>query len=518
MWDEEPERSPVEGEPIHLRPDEVVPEAETELELVADIWAADSHAARTYAIKLVGVARLARRRGAERDAAFGPRGGPGPGSRSLRSAVLAEVSDDFVSELALIRQCSEAEATALAVEALVLTEKLPGTWSELFAGRLDERKARALVDLLADAGDQIAAAVEARVLPGADKLTRAAFRDRVRYHLYRLDEQAKERRRRDAQKRADVRLWPGEDGMSQLGIDLPTPLALACRDALDQYANWLGADGDPRPLGQLRAAVAADLILRPWDRTRPAVTAALTIHAALPALHPDARPGQPPAEVNGQLITAAQCRELLAQLDMLGLRLGPGSTLHLAIGDPATGELLAVATRAELARAAGTGRRRRRRQRRRTHPTAAGRPATATPQSTAGAAGTDPPDGPGLGPPPPTRGYRPTATQRRFITTRDRHCRMPGCRRSPGRCDIDHALPHADGGPTDCSNLCCLCRRHHRIKTFAPGWFFTLLADGRLVVRTPSGVSRITRPPGWSPDSAPASAWLHEQPPETTPV
>jgi hypothetical protein len=87
---------------------------------------------------------------------------------------------------------------------------------------------------------------------------------------------------------------------------------------------------------------------------------------------------------------------------------------------------------------------------------------------------------------------------------------MPGCRRPPGRCDIDHGTAHADGGPTDCWNLCCLCRRHHRIKTFARGWHFELLADGRLVVRTPSGVSRITSPPGWCHDVEPDPPWLTE--------
>jgi hypothetical protein len=30
----------------------------------------------------------------------------------------------------------------------------------------------------------------------------------------------------------------------------------------------LKADGDPRPVGQLRTQVIADLILRPWDDTR----------------------------------------------------------------------------------------------------------------------------------------------------------------------------------------------------------------------------------------------------------
>ena len=122
-------------------------------------------------------------------------------------------------------------------------------------------------------------------------------------------------------------------------------------------------------------------------------------------------------------------------------------------------------------------------------------------------------DGPGLRPPPATLAYRPTAAQRRFVHARDRRCRMPGCRRRPGRLDIDHARPHADGGATDCANLCCLCRRHHRIKTFARGWWFTLLSDGRLALRTPSGASRITGPPGWADEPEPDPPWLGEQAP-----
>ncbi|WP_236836734.1 HNH endonuclease signature motif containing protein, partial [Blastococcus sp. KM273129] len=149
--------------------------------------------------------------------------------------------------------------------------------------------------------------------------------------------------------------------------------------------------------------------------------------------------------------------------------------MQIAIGNPADGRLITVATRSRLRRAAGH----RRRTRQRIRP------------STASAGGTpvvdQAEDGPGLGPPAPTTTYRPTAGQRRFLQVRDRHCRMPGCRRRAARCDIDHATAHAHGGPTDCWNLCCLCRRHHRIKTFARGWAFTLLPDGQLAVRTPSG-------------------------------
>ena len=41
-----------------------------------------------------------------------------------------------------------------------------------------------------------------------------------------------------------------------------------------------------------------------------------------------------------------------------------------------------------------------------------------------------------------------------------------------------------------------LCRSHHRLKTFAPGWQFAMDDDGTLHVTTPSGITRTTRPPG----------------------
>jgi hypothetical protein len=482
-----------DGVPMPLLPGEVVPPASAEFELVCDIWSADAHMGREYARQAAAIAELASRRSAERDACYGRRGGPGPDSRAARPAALADVSDDFVSELATIRGCSETEAGRLAAESILLTTKLAATWAELFAGRLTIRKARILLDLLGDASDAVAAEVQARVLPGAADCPPSRLGDRVRYHLYRVDAEAKERRRTEAERRADVRVERTADDLGRLVVEGPLPAVHAARDAVDQYARWMRADGDDRPMGVLRSAAALDLILRPWDTGRPPVTAHLVVHAALPSLRHDAPVGAAPAELDGQLVSAAQCRELLESLDMLGLAPSPaGGSVRVAIDDPATGETVAVATRAELRRAAGTGRRvRRRKAARGTHPPGQ-------------------PDGPGLRPPAPTDGYRPTAAQERLVTVRDRHCRMPACRRRAGRCDIDHGQAFADGGPTDCWNLCCLCRRHHRIKTFARDWSFTLLPDGRLVVRTPSGVSRTTRPPGWFHDPEPEPPWLDD--------
>jgi hypothetical protein len=68
-----------------------------------------------------------------------------------------------------------------------------------------------------------------------------------------------------------------------------------------------------------------------------------------------------------------------------------------------------------------------------------------------------------------------------------------------GWADRDHVIPHDRGGPTDCANLCCLCRSHHRLKTHARGWRFAMDPDGTLHVTTSSGITRTTRPPGLRP-------------------
>jgi hypothetical protein len=490
------ERAPEQGEPILVLPEDLAP-ALSDTEVVADIWAADAREARHVAERAVSVAHLARRRRRQRATETPARGGPGIDSRYRQPVVLADFSETLVAELAFIRSCSEIEAEALLVESLILVHQLRGTWSALYEGRIDVRKMRALVDLLGPATSRAVAEIEKRVLPVADRLTVAQLRLRVRRALARLDAAALERRRREAAARADVSHQPTSDGMSRLIIDLPVWKAAACTDAVRQYAALARAAGDTRPIGVIRAEIAADLMLRPWDKSRPAVTAQLVVHAPLAALEP-AEPDapQPGAEVAGEIVTAAQCRELLEQLDMLGVRAAPsGGCVYVAVGDPVTGRLVALATRSELRRASETRRRRRTRR----------GSSNRSPEAIS--------DGPGLRPPAPTSAYRPTAHQRRFVRVRDRTCRMPGCRRAPGRCDIDHGIAHGDGGPTDCWNLCCLCRRHHRIKTFARDWSFELLADGRLIVRTPSGVSRITRPPGWSFEVEPDPPWVDEEAP-----
>ena len=126
--------------------------------------------------------------------------------------------------------------------------------------------------------------------------------------------------------------------------------------------------------------------------------------------------------------------------------------------------------------------------------------------------------GRGLCPPAGVDRYEPSPGQRRFTTARDRSCRHHGCGNRAGWADLDHVLAHAEGGATDCTNLCCLCRRHHRLKTHAPGWRYVMTADGVLSITTPSGVTRISRPPGLTaPDDDPVLRVPAERDPDPPP-
>ena len=55
-------------------------------------------------------------------------------------------------------------------------------------------------------------------------------------------------------------------------------------------------------------------------------------------------------------------------------------------------------------------------------------------------------------------GYRPpNALGHLVVRARNRTCAFPGCRRPAARCDLDHAIPWDQGGPTCLCNLAPLC-------------------------------------------------------------
>lgn len=89
--------------------------------------------------------------------------------------------------------------------------------------------------------------------------------------------------------------------------------------------------------------------------------------------------------------------------------------------------------------------------------------------------------------------YTPSAKLAEFVRYRDLTCRAPGCTAPADVCDVDHTVPHAKGGRTHATNLKCLCRRHHLLKTFW-GWRDRQLADGTVIWTLPSGQTYVTTP------------------------
>jgi hypothetical protein len=89
--------------------------------------------------------------------------------------------------------------------------------------------------------------------------------------------------------------------------------------------------------------------------------------------------------------------------------------------------------------------------------------------------------------------YVPSARLADFVRCRDLTCRAPGCDRAALDCDLDHTVAYSQGGRTHPSNVKCLCRKHHLLKTFW-GWRDKQLPDGTIIWTLPGGQTYVTTP------------------------
>jgi hypothetical protein len=92
--------------------------------------------------------------------------------------------------------------------------------------------------------------------------------------------------------------------------------------------------------------------------------------------------------------------------------------------------------------------------------------------------------------------YAPSRKLAEFVRCRDLTCRFPGCDKPAQVCDVDHTVAYPVG-PTHPSNLKCLCRFHHLLKTFwnaLGGWCDRQLPDGTIIWTSPTGHTYTTHP------------------------
>jgi hypothetical protein len=442
----------------------------TDEQVAARLQQIERNRAREAAEEAELILRLADLRPDEEDPAPGTPGGRTAWRRT--DPEFPGVSEFFPREVGHALNLGRGTAVFRARRAYTWRNKLPATFAQLKRGQIDERRAGKLAEVLQHTAPELTRQVEARLLPQARELAPGKLAARALELLAELDAAAIQQRHEEAKQTADVRAYCTGDGMGTLAADMTAEQVAACSAMIDQLARMAKADGDDRPIGQLRASILSMLILRPADHGLPRISINLTVTATL-----DRQGALGGGVVNGFAVTTAQLRELLARFSALGLQTPDGGSLTVALTDE-DGRLLATASPAELARLAAKG--------------CTDHPPTADTDAVGCGCAV-------LGPPPDTDRYTPTERQHRFISTRDRTCRMPNCGQRVGWADHDHVIAHSAGGTTSCTNLCCLCRSDHRLKTFARRWRFRMDPDGTLQVTSPSGVTRTTRPPGQRP-------------------
>lgn len=371
-----------------------------------------------------------------------------------------------------------------------------------------------MVDQLSGLSDELLPGVEAALLAKAPGRTAAQLREAARRAVLRADASAAAKRLAQALRDRSVRMHSDKDGMASLTALMSAPVTRACYRRLEALAEASRTPDDTRTKDQRMTDCLADLLLGRGSTNQPPVQVNLTVVASAGTL----LGGDEPGEVDGDVVSAVQIREMAYALGLLPrpagnstrenvagpmtedaqavadlaalltLRSTAGTGLAslptIAVVDEISGELRALTDAFEVRRIATCRRRACRRGR---------------------GPCTHPPEGAGLGPPPPTAGYAPPVPLNRFVRARDRRCLFPGCRARPTRCDLDHVSPWP-AGQTSAENLCALCRHHHRLSHQAPGWRLRRLRNGGLEWTLPGGERLVTRPVPFGTDDLPPPA------------
>ena len=365
--------------------------------------------------------------------------------------VAAPRDREFVSDqLAVVMGVHPQTAQGLLAQALLAVE-LPELIESWQLDEITDRHVVAAIDelhaCLPDAGDRtvvlgvVLAGCRERAAGGGDWPRPGQLRRLVRAAALTHDRDAARRRRTVASGRRGVRASALPDGQAVLCLDGPQEQVLAMAAAVRDRATALGRErGEGRTLAQLSFDVAHDLL------TGVALSGGgvgVEVQVLVPFATAAGR-GEALGELVGMgPVLPDTCRELLARADRL----------RRVCVDAVSGAVLAV-----------------------------DQPVPASPAALARLG-----EAPLVAAPLCTTSYRPTPRALRFVRTRDRTCRFPGCTTSSGDADVDHRTPWPHG-PTDPANLQCLCRHHHRAKqsdlfTVAAGphgsVIWTVVATGR---------------------------------------
>jgi hypothetical protein len=234
--------------------------------------------------ELAAVAELGRRRGVMDDP-------------ELDRDPVRELSAEFApNEVALALTLTQYAAQWWMSLAVSMSRRLPATWSALSKGTIDLGRAK-LIDLwTTPLDDDLARAVERKVLVRAGQQTTGQLRASLQRAVISVDPAAAERRRTEAEKNARVELSGEDSGTAALsGHFLPAAQASAAWARISGMAEAMKGDGAGGGIDLLRAQVFVGLLLgtvpQPPGEASPGISEP-------PSASPDGG-GTPPSDGGG---------------------------------------------------------------------------------------------------------------------------------------------------------------------------------------------------------------------------
>ncbi len=200
--------------------------------------------------ELAAVAEVARRRGVTDDP-------------SVERDPVRKLEAEFMpNEIALALTMTQFAAEYWVSLAVSLSGRLPGTLSALRSGLIDLSRARLIDQYTTPLDDDLAQAVERKVLPRAPRQTTTQLAASLRRAVMSVDPTAAERRRKEAERHSRVELTGDDAGTAALyGRLLPAAQASAAWTRISAMAAALQSRGAGGGIDLLRAQVFIGLLL-----------------------------------------------------------------------------------------------------------------------------------------------------------------------------------------------------------------------------------------------------------------
>ena len=353
-------------------------------------------------------------------------------------------------ELAAAMRITEYAAGRLLAQADALVNRYPAALDSLSSGRMTERHAEILVDLVDELPPDQRGEIAELAVELAEEEPVGAFRRTLRNQIAKVQAATLEERYSSAVRQRRLVVESGADGMALLMLHVPEVEAHAIYGRITAVAKAMAkVEGETRTLDQLRADIVADLLVDGTTDNLPATAAGIraSVVVTVPALSllddEFAIAADPPVVEGVGPIPLSRARELC----------GGEAKWMRVLTHPETGMVLSV--------------------------------------------GRDQ--------------YQPPAALRRLVKWRADRCMAPGCAVPASRCEVDHQVAWAEGGVTCLCNNAPFCKGHHIVKHHG-GWTVRQLegSGGAIEWNSPTGRRYVVQPerrvPVFTADSHRASA------------